>query len=87
MSRAIKSECSVCGATFVSVAAFDIHRVGSYLPRSRRCMTVNEMQAEGLIQDDKGWWGFDPAQSRPSQTDLATCYSQAGRQQKGSVSR
>lgn len=77
MSKAIKSICGACGATFMSVAAFDIHRVGHYLPGGRRCLTIREMQTEGLIQDEKGWWGFNPDQHRPGQADLAARYSQS----------
>lgn len=61
MSGAIKSVCSVCGATFSSVAAFDFHRVGPYVRGGRHCLTASEMQAEGMIQDERGWWKLPEA--------------------------
>lgn len=56
MSGAIKSICPTCGEVFSSIAAFDSHRVGPYLPGRRRCLTAIEMLAEGMAQDSRGWW-------------------------------
>lgn len=68
---AVKSLCRACDQTFVSVAAFDFHRVGSYgeviyeghshrvignTPHQRRCLSVEEMVALGMMQNAKGWW-------------------------------
>jgi hypothetical protein len=58
MSGAIKSTCPTCGEIFASVAAFDFHRVGPYQPARRRCLTSLEMLAEGMNQDDRGWWAL-----------------------------
>jgi hypothetical protein len=68
---AVKSLCRACNQTFVSVVAFDFHRVGSYgeaiyegyshrvigyTAHQRRCLTVEEMAALGMTQNVKGWW-------------------------------
>jgi hypothetical protein len=67
----VKSLCRACNQTFVSVEAFDFHRVGNYgeaiyegnshrvigyTPRQRRCLVVEEMVALGMTQNVKGWW-------------------------------
>jgi len=31
-------------------------KVVGYTPHSRRCMTVTEMLAAGMLKNDKGWW-------------------------------
>jgi hypothetical protein len=59
-----RSVCPACGATFAGVRAFDAHRVGPYIPCGRRCLTPLEMQAEGMIQDARGWW-MPPAAKAP----------------------
>lgn len=75
MSGATRSHCPRCGVTFVSVAAFDYHRVGLYTPTGRRCLTLDEMQAEGMVQEERGVWGFDPTRPRPRSADLIARYS------------
>jgi hypothetical protein len=67
----VKSLCRGCNQTFVSVAAFDIHRVGSYgepiykgnshrvvgyTPHQRRCLCIEEMVALGMTQNARDWW-------------------------------
>lgn len=67
----VKSLCRACNQTFVSVAAFDFHRVSSYgeaiydgnshrvvgyTPHQRRCLTAEEMVVLGMTQNAKGWW-------------------------------
>lgn len=52
MSRCL---CSSCGARFAGVAAFEVHRVGSYAhigrKSSRRCLVAPaELAAAGLVQ-------------------------------------
>jgi hypothetical protein len=54
-----------CNQTFTSVYAFDLHRIGSFQKRTRRCMTVEEMQAKGMTQNTKGWW-TTPRHGQPS---------------------
>src|SRR5215831_4495317 len=71
ISMIVKSLCRGCDQTFVSVAAFDFHRVGSYgepiyqgnshrvvgyTQHQRRCLSVEEMIAHGMTQNAKGWW-------------------------------
>ena len=75
MSGATRSYCPKCGVTFISVAAFDYHRVGPYTLRGRRCLTLNEMRAEGMIQEKQGAWAFDPTRPRPSPAGLIARYS------------
>jgi hypothetical protein len=68
---AVKSLCRSCNETLTSVEAFDFHRTGSYgeaiyggnshrvigyTPHQRRCLSVEEMVALGMMQNAKGWW-------------------------------
>ena len=48
--------CPTCHLNFVSVNAFDDHRIGDYEPNSRRCLTVVELKALGAWQDDRDYW-------------------------------
>jgi hypothetical protein len=41
---------------FLSVAAFDFHRTGSFAHRTRRCLTTREMKAQGMVQNADGCW-------------------------------
>lgn len=73
----VTSLCRACNTTFTSVKAFDLHRVASYgkavyagkshrvvgyTPHQRRCLTIEEMQALGMTQHEKGWWQMPGAQ-------------------------
>ena len=51
-----KSLCRACNITFTSLAAFDLHRTGSFRKRGRRCRSEQEMQSRGMTQNAKGWW-------------------------------
>src|SRR5579885_1429320 len=51
-----RSQCGGCHEVFNSVAAFDLHRVGDFDKRTRRCLTPQEMSAKGMTRNDKGWW-------------------------------
>ncbi len=53
----MKSTCAKCGHIFSSVTTFDMHRVGSYRKRERRCLAEIAMTSLGLVQNDKSWWG------------------------------
>ena len=72
MSGAIRSQCCACGALFVSIAAFDYHRVGPYSSGGRRCLAFAEMLAKGMIQDTQGCWHFNPEQPCPGVASLST---------------
>jgi hypothetical protein len=63
------SLCKSCMETFNSVGAFDKHRVGGYgepiyekgqlkgyTKHTRRCMTVAEMVAAGMVKNKYGYW-------------------------------
>lgn len=51
-----KSDCAKCTAVFTTVRAFDLHRVGTYEPPTRRCLNEAQMRAKGMTQNSKGWW-------------------------------
>ena len=51
-----RSECTVCNLVFSSIHSFDKHRTGNYAERTRRCLTVDEMKAKGMAQNEKGIW-------------------------------
>jgi hypothetical protein len=50
------STCTACGEVFRSVAAFDKHRVGTYEPMRRRCLTTDEMIDKGFDIDKFDHW-------------------------------
>ncbi len=60
-----RSQCSGCNEVFNSVTAFDAHRVGSFPHRTRRCLTVQEMQAKDMIRDGQGQWTLTVMQEAP----------------------
>lgn len=51
--------CEGCGAAFSSLAAFDLHRSGSFAKRnhSRYCLGAEEMRRKGMTQNARGLWG------------------------------
>ena len=51
-----RCQCRECGKYFNSVAAFDKHRIGSFLKNERRCMTTEEMQAKRMDISADGYW-------------------------------
>lgn len=48
--------CSGCGKDFNSEGAFNRHRTGSFSQATRRCRTTLEMQAIGMLVNDRGRW-------------------------------
>jgi hypothetical protein len=65
----VKSTCTGCGLVFVTTAAFDKHRTGSYgkpiehngqvigyTPEMRVCITEEAMAKRGMIKNSKGLW-------------------------------
>lgn len=46
--------CRACGVYFLSVRAFDQHRVGPW--SERRCLTTPRMSERGLVLDPRGFW-------------------------------
>lgn len=57
-----RCRCSGCGHYFNSVAAFDEHRIGNIMVDGvrkkipRRCLTVEEMDARGMVVNSSGYW-------------------------------
>jgi hypothetical protein len=47
--------CRACNQYFRSVTAFEKHRVGTFHPLARRCLTVTEMLAAGMEQRGPYW--------------------------------
>ena len=47
--------CATCGELFKSVDAFDKHRVGTYIPDTRRCRGEDELTALGFVKKDNVW--------------------------------
>jgi hypothetical protein len=41
--------CSACGQMFGGEQAFDLHRVGSFEPMERRCLTKEEIESRGKL--------------------------------------
>jgi hypothetical protein len=44
-----------CGEHFNSTFSFDAHRVGTYTPDTRRCLTPQEMRDKGMKLTANGW--------------------------------
>jgi len=53
--RGDRCKCANCGHYFNSTSAFDKHRVGKYMPDSRRCLSITEM-FEKMVINGKGYW-------------------------------
>ena len=53
--RGDRNECPSCGAGFNSTKAFDRHRTGRF-GVDRRCRTVAEMAALGMVRNEAGFW-------------------------------
>jgi len=51
-----RCQCSVCFEYFNSEKAFTRHRVGSYMPMERRCLTVDEMLERGFSKNKADFW-------------------------------
>ena len=58
----MRCECGVCGKVFGSLSGFDKHRVGTYMPNTRRCLSDGALKKLGLIKVDNIWRGavLDP---------------------------
>ncbi len=41
-----------------------------HTPNRRRCLTVPEMLAQGMIRNDKGWWMLQVAKPAPEAYEL-----------------
>lgn len=53
--RGDRNQCQGCKEYFNSTLAFDKHRTGDH-GSSRRCMTVEEMQAKKMLKNADGFW-------------------------------
>lgn len=60
------SECSGCGLVFNSPSSFDAHRIGSFEPDERRCLTMQEMLEKGFTKNDHDLWIKKP----PTETEI-----------------
>lgn len=50
-----RNQCQSCKQYFNSNTAFDKHRTGEH-GRNRRCRTVEEMTALGMLLNNAGFW-------------------------------
>lgn len=50
-----RNQCPTCGEYFKSDAGFYKHRTGTFLPNTRRCMTVEEMRSAGMVKRGDCW--------------------------------
>ena len=51
-----RCQCSACGEYFNRSSLFDRHRVGSFQPRARRCLSPDEMSEKGWRKNSAGFW-------------------------------
>jgi hypothetical protein len=88
--------CSACGQDFTSVELFDRHRVGVHAytyteglkldppaEDGRRCLVIEEMQANGWTEDARGRW-VDPARSERAREAFSALGSPAEKPCEGS---
>lgn len=54
--RGDRNQCAACEEYFNSTDAFTKHRVGSYEPDRRRCLTVAEMEAKTFSKTQDDFW-------------------------------
>lgn len=59
------ARCAVCGEYFTGDQPFRRHRTGDY-DAGRRCLSIEEMRAIGMILDERGRWQYGTAlKNRP----------------------
>ena len=51
-----RNQCAACEEYFNSNHAFDKHRIGSFEPDTRRCLTVAEMEAMNFRKTKDDFW-------------------------------
>jgi hypothetical protein len=68
-----RCRCGACGEVFNSTSAFDHHRTGTYRPLARRCLTIAEMAARGMLRNAQNFW---IEKARPTSTVPAGVRSQ-----------
>ena len=54
------NQCPSCLEYFNSTGALDKHRVGSFEPPERRCLTIPEMLEKGMVVNKAGFWVKEP---------------------------
>ena len=54
--RGDRNQCAACEEYFNSAHAFTKHRVGSFEPYTRRCLTVAEMEAKTFSKTQDDFW-------------------------------
>lgn len=61
--RGDRNQCGSCGEYFNSTHAFEKHRHGEF-GVDRRCLTVGEMGAKGMVYGEDGFWRGSAMQKR-----------------------
>ncbi len=69
--RGDRNQCPTCGEYFNSTKAFDRHRTGRF-GVDRRCMTVVEMTARGMVLNKAGFWITERHSARSLKRKIAT---------------
>ena len=54
-----RNQCRGCNEYFKSNLAFDKHRTGNH-GHDRRCLTIDEMLAKGMVKNARGFWITKP---------------------------
>lgn len=54
----MRNQCCACGLLFGGLTAFDRHRVGDITKGTRRCLTLSELQARGMVVSADGYLGM-----------------------------
>lgn len=61
-----RCRCGACGESFNSTFTFERHRVGTFEPLERCCLSVAQMLAQGFRKNKAGYWVHRATRSRPS---------------------
>ena len=64
------STCGGCGEVFTSTTLFDAHRVGSFQKRTRRCLTLAELQTAGYQSERKSIKVYHAGHSQPVEREV-----------------
>lgn len=66
-----RCQCAACGLYFTGTREFERHRLGAYAEigrrnGSRRCMSLEELEAHNWRRTDRGFWMQPRAQRAPA---------------------
>jgi hypothetical protein len=73
-----RTQCQGCYEYFNSLSAFEWHRVGTFMPNTRRCLKPEEMTELGMSLNQAGFWITEKRQILASATSEGAANSSNG---------